>query len=65
MSFSIKDDRRCGVVDTQNLKDQTKVSGNPAHDFEHLKMVSPEFSRYLLQVGEDFGCVFHKEKPKK
>ena len=65
MSFNNKDGRRCGVIDTQNIKDQTKVSGNPAHDFEHMKNISPEFSRYLLQVGEGFGCIFHKEKPKK
>ena len=65
MAFNTKDGRRCGVVDTHNLRDQTKVSGNPAHDFEHTDNTKTNFSRYLLQVSEDFGCIFHKEKPKK
>jgi hypothetical protein len=53
-----------GVVDTQNLRNQTEVTGHPAHDVETLKenQFDVNFSRYLLATEEDFGCNFFEQR---
>jgi len=55
-AFNISVGRLVGVVDTGNLKDQQKVSGNPSHDFETGSHMNIQFSRYILQTNENFGC---------
>lgn len=57
--FNTSIGRLIGVLDKNNLK---SVSGNPSHDFEVLTYGSERIhqSRYLLQVSEDFGCIYHQ-----
>ena len=61
--FNSTDGRLIGVVDTQNLRDRTKITGNPSNDFEVIDnsyaLASIKPSRYLLQTEEEFGCIFH------
>ncbi len=61
LGFNITDGRIVGVLDTENQKDRVKVSGNPAHDFEHKERpLQIKHSKYLLQVSDEFGCVKHE-----
>lgn len=59
--FNTVDGRLLGVIDMNNRKDQTKVTGNPAHDVESGEHLNVNFSQYLLATSEDFGCIFHKK----
>jgi len=62
--FSVSDGRPIGVIDTMNIKDQSKVSGNPSHDVEVLSenLFDVKFSRYLLSTDEEFGCKFFEQR---
>lgn len=62
--FNTNDGRMIGVVDTQNLRNQSEVTGHPAHDVETLKenQFDVNFSRYLLATEEDFGCKFFEQR---
>jgi len=61
LAFNTRQGRMIGVVDCENLRDRTKLSGNPAHDFETKGTIGQlKPSRYLLQVEECFGCIFHE-----
>ncbi len=61
LGFNIENGRLVGVVDTENQKDRTHVTGNTAHDFEHTaRPMQIKHSRYLLQVSDEFGCVKHE-----
>lgn len=62
--FDTVDGRLIGVIDTENLRNQQKIIGNPAHDFETVHNYAPSFSRYLLVTEESFGCNFHTAKGK-
>lgn len=57
-NFNTTTGRLVGVLDLKNLRDRTKCIGNTAHDFESFKTTVKE-SQYLLQVEEDFGCIYH------
>ena len=62
--FNTIDGRLVGVYDKENLRDTQRVTGNPAHDIEvvgytPIKIIE---SRYLLQVSDKFGCIFHETK---
>ncbi len=59
LKFNTTTGRLIGVVDTLNLRDRTKVSGNPANDFESADIQKVYPSQYLLQTEEDFGCIYH------
>jgi hypothetical protein len=61
-NFNTTEGRRIGVVDLENLKNRSKVSGNPSHDFESATFPSITQSQYLLQVDDSFGCVFYRPK---
>lgn len=64
-AFNTVNGRLVGVVDRENGRDRTKITGNPSHDVETISnsgSQSVQPSRYLLQVEEDFGCIFHEQK---
>lgn len=60
--FTTQLGRLIGVYDKQNLRDTKKITGNPTHDIETITTVSHTIndSRYMLQVSEDFGCIYHE-----
>lgn len=56
-NFDISNGRTVGVLDTQNLRDRKKVSGECDHDFESYgRIASLKESRYFLVTSEDFCC---------
>jgi hypothetical protein len=63
-SFNTKDGRLVGVYDTQNERDISKITGNPAHNIETISNTPIQInaSRYRLQVSDEFGCIFHEAK---
>lgn len=62
LQFTIKDGRRAGVIDRENEKNRSNVTGNPSHDFETGALGSIKPSRYSLATTDDFGCVLHEKK---
>lgn len=62
--FSVNGGRIVGVIDESNMKDQSKVNGNPSHDFEAIDINSGTIqqSRYKLQTDKHFGCNLFQEK---
>jgi len=61
-AFSTTSGRQVGVIDIQNLRDRTKITGNPAHDFETGDYSGVKPTRYLLQTGQAFGCNCYENK---
>lgn len=60
--FNTIDGRLIGVYDKCNEKDKKQITGNPSHDFETISNHKLSESRYLLQVEENFGCIYHCKK---
>lgn len=60
-NFNTIDGRIIGVIDKENLRDRTKITGNPSHDFETLEHFNVKPSRYCLTVTSDFGCIYHQK----
>jgi hypothetical protein len=58
--FNTIDGRLVGVLDIGNVQDQNKITGNPSHDIETATNFKLDFSKYLLQTNEEFGCIFHE-----
>ena len=62
-TFDTSKGRIVGVYDKNNVKDVNVVSGNPSHDIESIQsFLKIKQSKYLLQVSEDFGCIYHEKK---
>lgn len=61
-NFNTNNGRLVGVLDIGNLKDINKVSGNPSHDIETHSIGKSYKSRYLLQVSDNFGCIYHEDR---
>lgn len=68
MRFTTQTGRLAGVLDTEELRDRQKVSGNCSNDFENKGFGNVNESRYILTTDENFGCnqfeAKHTEKPK-
>lgn len=64
--FNTVDGRLIGVYDKENLRDTKTITGNPSHNIETISHspYSISESRYVLQVGENFGCIYHEVKIK-
>lgn len=67
MRFNTTDGRMLGIVDRENYRDRSKISGNPSHDIESTpdSGYSINSSRYSIATEELFGCLLHEPLPKK